>query len=129
MINIRDAQSAEEYCKNNLRNFKGFTSLQDSAIHSTEFWDDKKNLFITAPTSSGKTLLAFLPMLHLSENGNYPRILYVVPYRALAYQKEKELKKFLPDDLCDDVVVSTGEVLDKDPVIRSGDARVAVVIY
>ena len=129
MINIRDAQSAEEYCKNNLRNFKGFTSLQDSAIHSTEFWDDKKNLFITAPTSSGKTLLAFLPMLHLSENGNYPRILYVVPYRALAYQKEKELKKFLPDDLCDDVVVSTGEVLDNDQDIRSGYARIAVVIY
>ncbi|MFQ5892478.1 MAG: DEAD/DEAH box helicase, partial [Candidatus Methanofastidiosia archaeon] len=61
-----------------------------------------RNLVLSIPTASGKTLVAILAILKtLSEGG---KAIYIVPLRALAEEKFSELK-----ELGIDVILSTGE--------------------
>ncbi|MFQ6088127.1 MAG: DEAD/DEAH box helicase [Candidatus Methanofastidiosia archaeon] len=61
-----------------------------------------KNLVLSIPTASGKTLVAILAILKtLSEGG---KAIYIVPLRALAEEKFSELK-----ELGVDVILSTGD--------------------
>ncbi len=54
---------------------------------------DFKNLLITAPTASGKTLIAIIASLkHLLNKG---KVLYMCPLRALASEKYYEFKELL----------------------------------
>ncbi|MFQ5496691.1 MAG: DEAD/DEAH box helicase [Nitrosopumilus sp.] len=53
---------------------------------------DGKSILVSAPTASGKTLIAMLAMLsYLSKNGG--KIIYLSPLRALAAEKFTEFKK------------------------------------
>lgn len=52
---------------------------------------DKKNLIITTPTASGKTLIAVLAMFNSVLKNN--KALYIAPLRSLCSEKYKEFKK------------------------------------
>ena len=53
---------------------------------------DQKNLLISAPTASGKTLIATLAMInHLINNNG--KVVYLSPLRALEAEKFSEFKK------------------------------------
>ncbi|KAF6246832.1 RNA helicase [Nitrosopumilus sp. b3] len=53
---------------------------------------DGKSILVSAPTASGKTLIAMLAMIsYLSKNGG--KVVYLSPLRALAAEKFSEFKK------------------------------------
>ena len=53
-----------------------------------------KNILVSAPTASGKTLIAMLAMISfLSKNNTNGKVIYLSPLRALAAEKFLEFKK------------------------------------
>ena len=54
--------------------------------------DDGKNLVLSTPTASGKTLAAEIVMIKSLERGK--NAVYVVPLRALAYEKFLEFRRY-----------------------------------
>jgi len=77
-----------------------------------------KNLLLSIPTASGKSLVAYIAMIHklLQKSG---KALYVVPLIALAKEKYEELKKF--EELGLKVGISTGDLDDSDPRLSRYD--------
>ena len=73
---------------------------------------DGKNVVLSIPTASGKSLVAYLAIVNklLSEGG---KALYIVPLKALAREKFEELKLF--ETLGLKVGISTGDLDDSDP--------------
>lgn len=115
------------------------TPLQKQALDTTGFIEDE-DLFIVGETSSGKTLLPEL--LYFREviracggERTMPRMLFVVPYRALAAQKNREFHAHI-ERICDGFelgenltcVQSTGEFRNRDKDVKAGDVNIAVVI-
>ena len=76
-----------------------------------------KNLVVAAPTASGKTLIAEMRVLHeLVSHDGRRRVVYVVPYRALAREKRRDFERvarFCREELGVDVSVE----------LRTGDVR------
>ena len=109
-----------------------FTALQDTAFRNERIDDPEANLFVIGETSSGKTLIPTLLYEKLvldarQAGSDCPKMLFVVPYRALAAQKKQEFDGFFSAfDLS--IVQSTGEFRDRDRDIQTGNADVAVVI-
>lgn len=71
--------------------------LQQKTFAAQETYDPRQNLMVIGPTSSGKTLvpklLYYAQVLEAVERGlPVPKMLFVVPYRALAAQKVCELQ-------------------------------------
>lgn len=86
-----------------------------------EAWDavDKGgNVVVAVPTASGKSLVAYLALLH-----NFLRTgrkgLYIVPLRALASEKFDELQEFR--ELGIKVGVATGDLDEGDPRLGAND--------
>lgn len=77
-----------------------------------------KNVVLSVPTASGKSLVAYLAIVHrlLSEGG---KALYVVPLIALAKEKYEELLSF--ETLGLRVGISTGDLDDSDPRLSRYD--------
>jgi helicase len=71
---------------------------------------DGRNMLLSMPTASGKTLLAELAMLKKALQGK--RALYIVPLRALASEKYDCFRKFKELDI--GVGISTGDFDKKD---------------
>lgn len=71
---------------------------------------DGKNMLLSMPTASGKTLLAELAMLKAALDGK--RSLYIVPLRALAAEKYETFRKF--KNLGVSVGISTGDFDKRD---------------
>ncbi|MFH7903882.1 MAG: DEAD/DEAH box helicase [Candidatus Aenigmatarchaeota archaeon] len=69
---------------------KGINELYEYQKDCLEFID--KSFIISAPTNSGKTLLAILAMIKELQKGN--KVIYCVPLVALANEKFEEFKKF-----------------------------------
>ncbi len=67
---------------------------------------DGKNLVLATPTASGKTLVAELAMAKALAAGR--QAVYLVPLRALAYEKYREFKKF--EDLGYRVAIEMGDL-------------------
>lgn len=113
-------------------NISAFTPLQDVAFRSECILNPKRDLFVIGETSSGKTLIPLLiyemSVSEMRRSGGYcPKMLFVVPYRALAAQKKLEFDQhFEKYDL--NIVQSTGEFRQYDQDILSGDVDVAVII-
>ncbi len=91
----------------------GYTSLnpmQKKALEAGLLSGD--NFVVSAPTASGKTLLALLKMLSEIEEcklaGRPVKIVYIVPLRALAFEKYEEFKVALAGKAS--VALSTGEL-------------------
>ena len=80
-----------------------------------------ENLVLSIPTASGKSLVAYLAMVHrlIKEKG---KALYVVPLKALAREKYEELKLF--EKLGLRVGISTGDLDDSDPRLARFDVIV-----
>ena len=77
-----------------------------------------ENLVLSIPTASGKSLVAYLAIVHrlLKEKG---KALYVVPLKALAREKYEELLLF--EKLGFKVGISTGDLDDSDPRLARFD--------
>ena len=69
-----------------------------------------KSILVSAPTASGKTLIAILAIIrHLSEKRG--KIVYLSPLKALASEKFNEFKKLGSVDICKNlkIQISTGD--------------------
>ena len=51
---------------------------------------DARNMLVTTPTASGKTLIAMMAMLKVLKKGK--KAIYLTPLRALASEKHNDLK-------------------------------------
>jgi len=77
-----------------------------------------KNMVLSIPTASGKSLVAYIAIVHklINEPG---KALYVVPLKALAREKYEELKLF--EKLGFKVGISTGDLDDSNPRLSRYD--------
>ncbi|MHC1631902.1 MAG: ATP-dependent DNA helicase [Methanotrichaceae archaeon] len=82
---------------------------------------DGKNMVVAVPTAAGKTLLAELAMLRAALKGE--RSLYIVPLRALAFEKYAAFSKF--KDLGVRVGVSSGDFERRDERLSRNQIIVA----
>lgn len=80
-----------------------------------------KNTVVCIPTASGKSLLAYLAILH-RWLATGKKSLYIVPLRALASEKFDELTAFRALGLT--VGISTGDLDEKDPKLGRFDVIV-----
>jgi len=81
-----------------------------------------KNLVVAAPTASGKSLIAYLAALkHALERGG--KVLYIVPLKALATEKQEDLERF--GELGMRVALSVGDYDTPDPRLEDFDVIVA----
>ncbi len=80
-----------------------------------------RNLVLAIPTASGKSLVAYLAILHSVLRGG--KALYIVPLKALASEKYEDLAKFA--DLGIKVGESTGDYDDIDPKLSTYDIVIA----
>jgi helicase len=85
---------------------------------------DGKNLVLSIPTASGKSLVAYMAILHRRLHDETPgKALYIVPLRALASEKYEELKEFQSLGLR--VAIATGDLDDQDDRLGHYDVIVA----
>ena len=113
--------------------FKSLTALQSKCFGSRAFFDLKKWLFVIGATSSGKTLVAlgsyFYEHARAAEQGRDYKMLFAVPYRALASQKIDELNDLNQKlGLHLRILQSTSESNLDDSAIIHGDTDIAVII-
>lgn len=111
--------------------YASFTALQEDTFSNSEAFSDC-NLFIIGQTSTGKTLipvLLYAQALHEAEEAGEPKpkMLFAVPYRALAAQKVQELRAFFQDQELQ-IVQSTGEFRQDDGAIIKAQVDIAVII-
>ncbi len=112
--------------------FDSFTDLQDLAFRTKDTYNYDNDLFIVGETSSGKTLIPLLLFEAALEEAEMrgedsPKMLFVVPYRALAAQKTAEMQNFFEEkDL--KIVQSTGEFRQDDDLIQNAQVNIAVII-
>ncbi len=112
--------------------YTSFTALQECAFSNSNTYDEKKDLFVIGETSSGKTLIPLLlygaaVKEAVSSGSKPPKMLFVVPYRALAAQKENEISSFFEAQGLK-IAQSTGEYRQDDEAIQKGEIDVAIVI-
>jgi helicase len=74
---------------------------------------DGKNMILSIPTASGKSLIAYLGIINKLIKKDGGKALYIVPLKALAKEKFEELKLF--ENLDIKVGISTGDLDDSDP--------------
>ncbi len=89
--------------------YGSFTSIQKIAIPIIEKGD---NCIIIAPTGSGKTEAAVLPLIEIAAKGTPISVLYITPLRALNRDMMKRL-----EDLCSHSKATVG--------VRHGDTSVS----
>lgn len=112
--------------------YEGFTPLQEKAFSDPRIYDINNDFFVLGETSTGKTLIPLLRYyLHLKKAKEealpLPKLLFIVPYRALAAQKKKEIQTVLEkEDLR--IAQSTGEFRQDDELIQCGQVDIAVII-
>lgn len=97
---------------------QGIESLYPPQAEAIPTIIDGKNLLLSIPTASGKSLVAYIAIIHhLLKRGG--KALYVVPLIALAKEKYEELKTF--ESLGFRVGISTGDLDDSDPRLSRYD--------
>lgn len=114
--------------------YKGFTALQEKAFQESSTYDLRKWLFVIGATSSGKTLIPLLyyfnQYLQYKQESKSAKMLFAVPYRALAMQKKDEIDELASRlGLALKIVLSTGEFRNDDMDILNGNVNIAVIIY
>ncbi len=85
---------------------------------------ERKNIVLAVPTSSGKTLVAELAMVHDILNG-YGKAIYMAPLRAIASEKFEEFKKYEKIGLR--VALTMGDYDSEDPELENYDIIVATI--
>lgn len=96
-----------------LQRYNSIINTDDHEFVTTRFqkglWEalhnDKNNISISAPTSSGKSYIIQNYIINKSYNSESFKAVYIVPSRALIYQVSASFKKNLKDD---GIVIRTG---------------------
>ena len=84
---------------NALYNTRGITQLYSHQAEAINNLYDGSNVIISTSTSSGKSLIYQIPMLHELEQDSNARGMYIFPTKALAQDQRrsmKELLRFMP---------------------------------
>ncbi len=100
------------------------SGIQDLYPPQKEAWaviKDRKNALVAIPTASGKSLVAYLAILH-RWLATGKKSLYIVPLRALASEKHEELQQFRSLGLT--VGIATGDLDERDPRLGRFDVIV-----
>jgi helicase len=92
-----------DYFKSNYK-YPSLTPAQEKAVHAGLL--KRKSILVSAPTGSGKTLVATMAIANTLGKG---KAVYLVPLKALANEKFKEFKQLL-DKTPYKVVMSTGDI-------------------
>jgi helicase len=97
---------------------EGISELYPPQSKALPFALKGKNLVLSIPTASGKSLVAYLTIVHrlLAEGG---KALYIVPLKALAREKYEDLKIF--EKLGLKVGISTGDLDESNPRLSRYD--------
>ena len=85
--------------------FQDFNPMQKEALAQGFF---ENSLIVSAPTASGKTLLAELSALHSIINEG-KKVVYTCPLRALASEHYHDFKKKYGSNLKVKATISTGD--------------------
>ncbi len=85
---------------------------------------DGENIVVSAPTASGKTLIAILAAAS-NLFRTHGKVLYIVPLRALASEKFEEFQKFFEGMF--KVGISTGDYDSSDPWLQEYDIIILTV--
>ena len=110
---------------NALYNSRGITQLYSHQAEAINNLYDGSNVIISTSTSSGKSLIYQIPMLHELEQDSNARGMYIFPTKALAQDQRrsmKELLRFMPG--LENMVVDTFDgdtpVLDRHVIRDKG---------
>ncbi len=101
------------------RGIKELFPPQMEAIEKGLF--ERRNMVISIPTASGKTLIAELAMIDEIARGG--KCLYVVPFKALANEKFEEFRKW--EKIGVEVGIATGDYDSRDEWLSSKDIVVS----
>ena len=105
---------------------EGFSELYPPQAQSVESGlTDGKSVLVSAPTASGKTLIATIAMIsYLSKNSG--KVIYLSPLRALASEKFSEFKKLekVPIGKKIKVGISTGDFENVDKNLEKSDVLI-----
>lgn len=97
----------------------GFDELRPSQVKSIRAGLlDGRNLLVCTPTGSGKTLVAEIAIMNSILNGSGKGI-YIVPLKALAYEKYTDFKKKY--GLMCNIRMATGDMDSEDRYLESAD--------
>ncbi len=100
---------------------QGITELYPPQQDAWNALKDGKNVVVSVPTASGKSLVAYLALLrNFLTTGR--KGIYIVPLRALASEKYDELRAFASLGL--KVGIATGDLDEKDPRLGRFDVIV-----
>ena len=114
--------------------YLSFTKLQNEVFRNEYTYDNSRDLMVIGQTSSGKTLVPTLlyyadARQAAAQGRRMPKMLFVVPYRALAAQKREEFQALFRRNIPDIITAqSTAEYRQDDPLIRSGIVDISVMI-
>jgi helicase len=97
---------------------EGIKNLYPPQEQALPYALQKKNLILSIPTAAGKSLVAYLAIIHRLRNEG-GKALYVVPLRALAREKYEDLKRFRK--LGFKIGISTGDLDESDPRLSQYD--------
>lgn len=112
---------------NALYNSKGITQFYAHQAEALNYLSSGSNVIVATSTSSGKSLIYQLPVLHTLEQDNLTRAMYIFPTKALAQDQKRslsELIRYMPQ--LSDALVATfdGDTPWSDRATISNDARV-----
>lgn len=80
---------------NALYNAKGITQFYSHQAVAINGLHDGHNVVVATSTSSGKSLIYQLPVLHALEKNHAARAMYIFPTKALAQDQKRSLKEML----------------------------------
>ena len=112
---------------NALYNTKGITQFYSHQVEAINHLYDGHNVIVSTSTSSGKSLIYQVPMLHELEKDYSSRGMYIFPTKALAQDQRRSLKDLLQYiDGLQDTIVETfdGDTQMEDRNLIRDDARI-----
>ena len=80
---------------NALYNTRGITSLYSHQAEAINALHEGQNVIVSTSTSSGKSLIYQLPVLHALETDQQVRAMYIFPTKALAQDQRRSLNHLL----------------------------------
>ncbi|KAI4086511.1 MAG: hypothetical protein LQ344_007491 [Seirophora lacunosa] len=112
---------------NALYNTRGITQLYSHQAEAINNLYDGSNVIIATSTSSGKSLIYQIPMLHELEQDPNARGMYIFPTKALAQDQKrsmKEMLRFMPG--LEEIIVDTfdGDTAMADRNVIRDDGRI-----
>lgn len=103
--------------------------FQEKAFSDPPFWNERLNLVVQGPTSSGKTFIAEV-LAAKTFAKRTANCIYLVPYRAMVSEKyEHFVKAFGADGLNYRIYPSSSDFQDYDEAIFKGRFDLAVMVY